>query len=262
GGFASTGTVNFNGTSATAVGGDAAPVLQDVNINNTGGVAPGNNWTVNGTFTVGGGGIFTAGSATHIFNGLFNNQGTVTSSGALNFTPSSPVTVTLRPVPPAPGLFSSAGTVMFGGSGPITLAGGSPSFNSVTIANTHPAGLTPPANWILVGDLLIADGALLNGGAGLTHTLLGNWTDNGTFNGAGCTISMNGETDIAGIGSTTFNHLFIVGTVTAMTDFDVAGNFTNNGLFDGTGATISFVGSAPSSLGGTTTPTPLDSLHV
>lgn len=256
-GFASSGAVNFNGTATPTFTGLTAPVLQNVNINNTGSIAPVTGWTVGGNFAVGTGATFDGGLVTHTFKGSFNNNGTVTSSGTLAFLPSSAATLNLNGT-----AFASTGTIIFGGSGQISFGNGPLSFHSVTVANNHPAGITPASNWTLSGDLSISTGALFNGGTGLTLTVAGTFNDSGTFNGAASTVVMNGDTDIAGSGSTTFNHLSIAGTVTASTDFDVAGNFTNNGLFDGTGSTVSFVGSAPSILGGTTSPALFDSLRV
>src|SRR5581483_9655440 len=49
-GFSSTGTVNFNGTVSPALAGAMVSGLQNVNINNTGGITPASDWTINGAF--------------------------------------------------------------------------------------------------------------------------------------------------------------------------------------------------------------------
>jgi hypothetical protein len=90
----------------------------------------------------------------------------------------------------------------------------------------------------------------------------GDFTDNGTFNGSSSSVEFNGSTDIAGTGSTTFNHLLVSGAATTSSDFSVLGHFTNNGAFDGTGSTVTFSGSTDSTIGGVVSPTVFDSLHA
>ncbi len=256
-GFSSTGTVNFNGSVAPTFGDTTVPVLQNVSIVNTGGVTPNLGWTINGNFTVASGATFTGGSATHTMLGNFTNNGSVTSSGTLAFSPTNAVTLSLRGT-----AFSSSGTVTFGGMGQITLAGGTPSFTSVTIANTHTAGITPASNWTLTGNLEVSAGATFNGGSGLTHTLAGNISDNGAFNGGTSIVVLNGLTEISGIGVTTFHHLTMSGYVTNLANIAVSGNFTNNGAFDATGFPVSFTGGGASTIAGSTTPTPFDALVI
>jgi len=262
-GFNSSGALNFDETVAPGFTGVSSPTLYNVNINNTASVPTKVGWVVNGPIVEGNGASFAAGAATHTFKSDFINNGFVSSSGSLVFSPSAPATLAL-----GGSSFVSAGVVVFGGTGPITLQGGTPGLDTVVVANTHPAGLTPSANWVLSGDLVIDSDATLQGGNGLTFTVAGDWSDNGTFNGQNSTVTLTGAGDplngnlIAGIGSTTFNHLIIGGKVTAGGDFNVAGNFTNNGSFDGTGATVTFLGSTPSIVGGSSTPIPFSALTV
>jgi fibronectin-binding autotransporter adhesin len=260
-GFNSTGTVNFNGTIPPTFDSLAPVTFQNVNVNNASGVVPDIDWTVNGAFVVGSGAAFLGGPETHTLKGNFSNNGTVTSVGTLLFAPTNAVTVALG------GSSFSSAEVIFAGSGLITFAGGQQSFDSVIIANSHPAGVTPVGNWTLSGDLFIS-GATFNGGAGLTHAIDGDWSDSGAFNGTTSTVILSGAADpvngasIGGNGSDTFNHLTITGIVVAEEDFNVAGNFANNGAFEGTGFTVSFTGPAASAISGTTTPTLFDSLAI
>ena len=254
-GFNSSGTVNFNGTVAPGFTGTSSPTLQNVNVNNTGAIAPTVGWVVNGTFVVGSGATFAGGAATHTLKGDFSNSGFVSSSGTLIFSPSTPALVAL-----GGGSFASSGLVVFGGTGQLTLTGGNLSFHSVEIANTHPAGVTPAAGWVLSGELTIDAGATLQGGSGLTFTIEGDWSNGGLFNGQTSTVILSGASDpvdgtqIAGSGSTTFNHLVIGGLLVANGDFNVAGNFTHNGSFDGSGATVTFLGNTTSTIGGSNSP--------
>lgn len=256
-GFNSSGMVNFNGSVAPSFAGASSPTFSNVTINNTAGVSPGVGWTVNGTFIVGASSTFNGGAATHTFGGGFTNNGSVTSSGTLIFNPAATVALKLRGT-----TFTSSGDVVLGGSSPITVTGGTLSFATLHIANSHPAGVSPTTNWAVSGDLVIGAGATLNGGTGLSHTVAGNWNNNGTFYGQSSSVTLTGVSEISGIGSSVFNHLNVAGTVTATADFDVTGNFVNNGTFDATGVAVTFSGAGASSLGGTTTPTPFDTLVI
>jgi hypothetical protein len=256
-GFSSSGSVNFNGSVSPTFTDLASPVLASVNINNTGGVSPDLGWTVAGAFTVAGGATFTGGAFTHTFGTNFTNNGTVSSAGELVFNPSAAAALTLLGTS-----FSSTGTVDFSGTGDISVSGGAPAFSSVIVSNTGANGVTPLSNWSIAGDLLIAGSATFNGGSGLLHTVTGNWTDQGTYNGGTSTVVLNNATgsSIAGDGNTTFNNLTISGTVTALSPFNISGNFADNGTFDATGVAVSFTGSSLSLIGGTTVPVPIDIL--
>jgi hypothetical protein len=261
-GFNSSGTVNFNGSVAPVFNSLTPPGLQNVNIGNSGGIAPDIGWTVQGNFLVNSGAAFNGSSATHVFNSNFTNLGTVSSGGTLVFNPAAPVTLALG------GPSFSAAAVVFGGSGQVSFGAGAQGFNFVSVTNTSPAGLTPGGNWTLADSLAIGPASLFNAGSSLAHTLAADLSDDGVLNGGTSIITMTGAADplnggsVAGIGSTTFNHLTILGLVIADSDFNVAGNFTNNASFDGTGSTISFTGNTLSLIAGTTTPTPFDSLVI
>ena len=149
--FAPSSVINFNGTVAPVLSSVPGTSFAAVNINNTAGITPDIGWTVFGAFTVANNAAFYAGSSAHTFYGAFVNNGAVTSSGTLDFEPTNSVTLRLAGV-----LFSSAGTVQFGGSGQISLVGNASAFNTVAIANTHTLGFAANTNWTLSGDLGVA----------------------------------------------------------------------------------------------------------
>ena len=258
-GFMSSGTVNFNGTIAPAMNGTSSPNVTNVSINNTGGVNADANWIIGGGFSVGNGATFSGGSLSHTFQGNFTNNGTVTSNGTINFSPSSSVTLTLLGTS-----FASTGTVNFSGTGLIALAGGNPNFAQVNISNTNLSGIVLVSHWNASGSLTIENGALLNGGSNLTHTISGNFTNNGTFTANTSTIILNSGTsaNITGTSTTTYNNVTIAGVIDAVVDFNVVGNFTNNGTFDATGITVTFSGSSPSVISGSASPTQFQNLEI
>ena len=257
-GFVSTGTVNFNGSVAPNFVSLTSPTFDNVNVNNTGGIAPNTDWLVTGDFIVGAGASFIGGPYTYTIGGTFTNNGTVSSDGTLIFDPSNAVTLSL-----GGSSFSSTGLVDFGGTGSITVAGGPLTFSSVEITNTGAGGVTPLSDWTVTGDLFIAEGSTLNGGSGLVLTVSGDWTNNGTFSGGTSTVVLNGpDGTINGIGSTTFDNLTITGGITALADFTVTGNFIDNGTFNDDNATITFAGNSSSTIGGSITPLPFDQLII
>jgi hypothetical protein len=82
------------------------------------------------------------------------------------------------------------------------------------------------------GNVWIGASTTMNGGS-YTHTVRGNWTDDGTFNGSTGTISIAGTTSqtIGGASTTTFRNLTIANTsavVYATQNFNVAGTMTVN----------------------------------
>ncbi len=253
-GFVSTGTVRFDGNVAPSFSGGTLPSFGNIIVNNTAGISPVAGWRVNGDFTVAAGASFAGTAVTHTFYGSFINNGTVNGSATFQFAPSNSVTVQLTGTS-----FDSSGTVVFGGTGQISLTGGSPSFRAVTIAN--PQGITASANWAVSGAFSVNSAAAFNAGS-FTHTLSENLTANGTFNGGSSVVLLNGNTEISGAGSTLFNHMHVSGTVAAISDFSISGNFTNNGTFSSVGAEMTFSGSSPAFIAGTTTPTPISALTV
>ncbi len=252
----SSGVVNFNGTVSPVLNSVAAPLFANVNINNTGGVTASVGWTVFTGFTVGAGASFNGNGFTHTFYGVVTNNGTLTSSGTLNFSPAAATTLALG------SNFVSTGIVAFSGTNQVIISSGALILDSLLIANTHANGITPASNWTLTGDLRVNNGATFHAGTGLTHTISGNVDNSGNIDGGTSLVSFDGTTEIGGTGSTVWNHLRINGSLTAVTDLTVTGNFTNNGVFDAAGQALSFTGGAAAFIAGSTTPTTIASLVV
>ncbi|WP_426330167.1 fibronectin type III domain-containing protein [Pedobacter sp. R-06] len=178
-------TVNFNGSVSPVLNSTSTPQFGFLNINNTGGVNPSVGWTVLYALTVGSGASFNGGMSTHnILGGLINN-GTMTSNGTFNFIPSVAATVNMGTA------FSSNGTVIFGGTGALTLAGTPGSIRHVVISNTNAVGITPSSTWNITNNLTVNAGSILNAGA-YTHTIGGNLSSSGTINSGTSTFTLNG----------------------------------------------------------------------
>ncbi|OQP64527.1 T9SS type A sorting domain-containing protein [Niastella populi] len=250
------GVINFNGNVSPVLNSTSAPTYANLNINNTAGINPSVNWTVLVSCTVGNGAAFNGGVSTHTMAGAFTNNGTVTSTGTLNFAPSSAVTVNLG------SNFSSTGTVVFGGPGATTLAGTPTALKDVVIANTNSAGVTFPSDWTIGRNLTINSNATLNGG-NRSITIAGNIESNGTLNGGTSTFIMssaNGQ--VSGSAATQFNHFTVAGTTTLNSDIQVAGNFSNNGVFDASIGSLVMNGTGAATIGGTTSPSPIGQLAI
>ena len=108
--------------------------------------------------------------------------------------------------------------------GPVTLAAPQTAAN-VTVSNG--GSLNPAANTLTASSMMIDAGGLFTGAL----TLAGNLTDNGSFNGNGQTVIVNGTTSV-GSGAT-----FTAGSSTTL-----VGTLTNNGTFNCGGNTVNFQG--------------------
>lgn len=245
------GVFNFNGTIEPVFNSTFAPTLATVNINNTAGITPSQPWTVVVAMNIASGSTFNAGPFTHTFVGNFTNNGTLNSSGTIQFNPSSSVNVTLG------NNFNSTGTVIFGGAGTINLVDNTPAFHSVEINNTNGSGVTAASAWTVSNELVIGPGATLKGGTGLTHTISGGWTNNGLFTGQTSTIILNGSggaDELKGIGVNDFSSItFASGAIYSLSaDIVVAKDFTNNAAsLNLDNGEVKFNGSGLSILGGT-----------
>ena len=178
-------TVNFNGSVSPVLNSTTAPLYGFLNINNTGGVNPSVDWTVLYAMTVGSGASFNGGIYTHNFRGSVTSNGTITSSGTLNFIPETAATVNLGSI------FSSTGLVNFGGAGVLTLGNNPLSFHDVEISNTNAAGITPITDWAVANNFTVDSFAIFNAG---NHTYLvgNNAISNGTINYGTSTFIFNG----------------------------------------------------------------------
>jgi hypothetical protein len=211
--------VNFNGTVSPVLNSTSAPQFGYLNINNTGGVQPSVGWTILYALTVGPGASFTGGNPTHnLLGGLINN-GTITSNGTVNFIPSTAATINMG------NIFSSTGTVVFGGTGAITLAGSPSSFRNVAISNANAAGVSASSAWTVTNNLTINSGATLNAG-NYSHSIAGNMTNNGTLNGNSSTFILNGTAEQSIFSISPFNNLTVnntAGSVLLLSDVGVNG---------------------------------------
>lgn len=120
------------------------------------------------------------GNATITIDGDFTNKGSVASSGVLNFSGTRLQTISLIGAL----VSSSTGIVNFNGNVvPVLNSTSSPSFYTVNINNTGGA-ITPSQPWTVVVACNVASGAAIDFGS-LTHTFLGNFTNNGTVTSDG-----------------------------------------------------------------------------
>jgi hypothetical protein len=214
-------TVNFNGPVPPSLNSSTTPQFGYLNINNTGGVNPSTGWNILYSLTVGSGASFNGGTATHNMLGAVTNNGTITSSGILNFIPSSAATVNLG------SNFSSTGNVVFGGAGAMTVLG-TPTFNNVVIANTNLAGITPPSGWNFANNLTVNNGSLLKAGS-YSYLVGGNILNLGSINSGTSSFTLNGASIQDIYSASAFNNLAI-NKSTGLTT--LSSNVTVNGVLN------------------------------
>lgn len=213
--------VNFNGTVSPLLNSTSAPQFSTLNINNTGGVTPSVGWSIGTALNTGTGATFFAGPYTHNILGNLTNNGTITSSGTMNFAPAGAAALNMGTT------FTSTGTVTFGGSGAITLSGTPVSFANVIVSNTNAAGITPSSNWPVTNNFTIAGGATFSGGS-FTHTVGCNILNNGTMLPGTSTFILN-QTNNQTISNGVFNNLTVnksSGTVTLLSNATATGTLT------------------------------------
>lgn len=253
----STGIVNFNGNVSPDFNSTTTPTFATLNINNTAGVNPSVGWTVLIAFNINSGAIFNGGNSTHLIEGSFTNNGTVTSTGTLDFEPYAAVPIKLNGTN-----FSSTGEVIFGGSANTTITGTPNQLNDVIIANTNSAGITPPSGWNLDGDFIIKNGSVFNAGA-YSYVVAGDIESDGTLNGNTSTFTMTSpDGQLTGSPETLFNNFTITGNISANSDYNVGGDFTNNGTYDGSLGALIMSGNKNAFINGTTIPSSISQLTV
>jgi len=234
----SSGIINFNGTVSPVLNSTSTPTYATLNVNNTAGVTASVGWIVGVAFNIGSGATFNGGTSTHTIIGTFTNNGTVTSSGVLNFTPSTAKTYQLTGT-----AFSSTGTVIFGGTGAITVNGAPTALNNVSITNS--SGVTPNADWNIGGNFTLGSNGIFNAGS-RSFTVGGNLTADGILNGGTSLFTMSSATgQLSGNPNTTFYDFTITGTITLNSDVNISHNFTNNNTIDASSASLNFTGSSP-----------------
>ncbi|MEO8770604.1 MAG: fibronectin type III domain-containing protein [Ferruginibacter sp.] len=223
--------VNFNGTVSPVLYSSTTPQFGYLNINNKGGVNPSVGWTILYSLTVGSGASFNGGVSTHNILGSLTNNGTITSSGILNFTPTSAVTINFG------NNFTSTGRVNFAGTGAMTLAGNPASFRTINITNNNSSGVTPSSDWTLTNNLSINAGAILNAG-NHNYSIAGNIVNSGTINSATSAFILNGSTQQDIYSTSSFNNIGINktgGILTISSDVTATGilNFISGNIQTG-----------------------------
>jgi hypothetical protein len=222
-GFVSSGTVEFKGNTAPVLASTSSPTYQNIIINNSAGIAPTTNWTVNGNFTITSG-KFNGGSYSHTFKGDLTNNDSLVTTGALIFNPSGMVTLSF-------GKFADTGLVTLGGTGAIGMGVSAVTWNDLNITNTNTSGVTLNGGWIVNGDLAIAANSKLNL-ATSTLMLNGNLTNNGTISsGSTSTTTLNTSGTVTGSGTIALGNLTVSVSVndSIVPPVTVQGILTNNG---------------------------------
>ncbi|MER2997340.1 T9SS type A sorting domain-containing protein [Pontibacter populi] len=278
-------TVVFTGNVPPVLKSDAAPAFGNVVIQNTGGVKASVGWGVAGMFRIDPGATFDGGSYTHKVFTIFENNGTFKSSGLLEFLPPYPLWPVGVPLPKAfPfrfGNFESTGTLRFGGSGQIILAGSTtPVLNNLIVANNlgistttlDPEGkyVLSITDWNIDGNLVVESGATLNavplfpdhGLLGTNFFIKGELINSGTIAsispitkgsvGLGGNFTFTGSNSkISGNGVTMIGDLTVANnaSLTIGNSIMLFGNLAHNGVGFNSGENkITFVGPHPSSI--------------
>ena len=247
----STGVINFNGNVAPVLSSTTSPQYATVNINNTAGITPSSPWTVEVNMNIASGASFNGGSLTHTIKGNFNNNGTFTSEGVVNFNSINfPTSITLGDD------FTTSGLVVFGGDQAVTLTDNTPQFNLVTISNSNLSGISASSNWQVESGLYIDSEGTFKAGS-FSHTVSGDFVNQGILDGESSTMIFDGNTGsdvIAGSGVSTFNHLTIAtGTVLeVLSSIQVTGNMVHNATtLDLASSVVEFTGTEVSNISGT-----------
>jgi len=236
-------TITFNGSVSPVLHSTSAPQFAILNVNNTGGVNPSVGWTILSQLNVGAGASFNGGVYTQNLMGNLTNNGVITTSGTFNFIPTTPVNINMGTG------FTSTGTVVFGSTGAITLAGTPVAFNNVTVSNTNAAGITPSSDWIMNNNFTVNPGATFYAGA-RTYTVKGHIKNTGTINSATSLFTLTGTgtqeiTSGSALNSITVNKA--TGVTNLLTNLTMGGQLTftkgvigtgNNKLIQTAGATV------------------------
>jgi hypothetical protein len=178
-------TVNFNGTVPPVLNSTSPPQYGFLNINNTGGVNASVGYAILYGLSVGAGASFNAGGSAHNIYGYLNNNGTITSSGTINFLPATATSINLGTN------FSSTGSVVFGGTGAMTVSGTPLSLKDVMVSNSHASGVTASSDWTLTNSLTINSGSVFNAG-NHQFSIAGIIDNGGTINSGTSTFKLNG----------------------------------------------------------------------
>lgn len=191
------------------------------------------NITVNGNTNIGVSTTFNGAALTHTFKGSFSNNGIITGSGTINFIPTATQTITL-----AGTSFSNTGTVIFDGTGAMTVSGASPILKNITIQSG--ASLTADNVTLKIagsisnsGTFIVSNGSIeLNGSTAQVipaNAFTGNTIKNLTVNNA-AGVTLNGTLQLSDILKVTTGQLTTGGFLTLLS------TPAQTALIDGSGA--------------------------
>ncbi|TCJ14257.1 hypothetical protein EPD60_09650 [Flaviaesturariibacter flavus] len=213
----STGAVLATGTGKTITG---TTTFNKLTVYGSYSVINNTNITYNGSLTIVSGGSYDAGGGTAVLYGNLTNSGSLTSSGTTTFMGTQVQTIQLLNAINS----TSTGIINFNGSvAPVLNSTTTPTYATLNINNT--AGISPSVNWLVVVALNIGSGATFNGGAS-THTILGNFTNNGVVTSTGGLVFAPRSSATVSLGANTTGNTFSSdGTVT----FSGTGALTVNG---------------------------------
>jgi len=283
-----TGTVNFNGTTVaqTIPVGVSAVTYNNLTINNTSSGGAVINGVISGTNTTGNLSVGNISSGSTFDTGGY---AIVLASGK-NLTVANGSTLILSGSSGMPTV-SGVGTKTFGATSVVNYNGSSQTVSSETYGHLTLSGsgtksmpataITIAGNFTLSGTVSVTALAAINTagnftlGTGttfiastFTHTVGGNWTNNGTFTPNSGTINFN-SAGAGNIGTSNFNNitfsgagtktasgaLIIGGNISISNNFSagtfghtVGGNWTNTGTFTPNSSIIIFNGSAAQSI--------------
>lgn len=237
-----TSTLLLNGTAKTINGNttfNRITVYGSYTVNNS-------DIVYNGLLNVTSTGSYAAGSGNATVNGDLTNSGSLTSTGVTTFTGTAVQTIRFINAI----VSNSAGVINFNGNvSPVLNSTSTPTYANLNVNNT--AGVNPSVNWLVLVSFTIGNGATFNGGTH-THTIRGNFTNNGTVTSTGTlwfdplaavtvnfgpsfsstgTLILDGAAPITLVGTpTALNNVEIESTagITPPTGWTMNGNFTVN----------------------------------
>ena len=236
---ATAGTIFFTGASKN-ISGSAA--LQFFAVTATGSILTARDFSISSNFNVSGSFVASAGTGT--FNGTSTFSGTadlfdiqLTSAATLIMGSSSILRVAGSTTLDAGGVLNTTSnipnTINFNGTSAQSLV--FTAFDNLIVSGGNTK--TPSAALTINGDFTI-EAATTFASSTFTHTLGGNWINNGVFTASTSTIELIGTNDVSITGATTFNNLTLnkstTNEVTLNNDISVALlAMTSGGMFTG-----------------------------